>query len=61
MEPSVPTDKVVASSASAAVATLIVFILAMCGLPVPPGVEGAVAVIAAAVGGYWKRETKPTA
>lgn len=50
--------KVVAGGVSAAVATLIVFIVAMFGVVIPPGVEGAIAVIAGAVGGYLKRDNR---
>lgn len=50
--------KVVAGGVSAAVATLVVFIAAMLGLPIPPGVEGAIAVLAATIGGYLKRDNR---
>lgn len=48
-----PDNKVQKATAAAAVATILVFALALLGIPVPPGVEGAIATLVAAVAGYF--------
>lgn len=50
--------KVVAGTSAAAAATILVFILAAFGVVVPPGVEGAIAVLVGGIAGYFKRDNR---
>ena len=47
--------KVAAAGTAAAQATIVVLVLGLAGVPVPVGVEGAIATIVAFVAGYFKK------
>jgi hypothetical protein len=52
------SPKVSGSVAAGAIATLTVFVAAQLGLDIPPGVEGAIAILVATVAGYFIRDNR---